>query len=96
MMVSSSFYREKNENKTLKELITEKNNLITSINEYEQNKILPETPVFTDEDYVKTSPRTVYRISLDYLKEILDLINKKKKKKIVNYRSSDMLCIMIL
>lgn len=80
MMVSSSFYREKNENKSLKELIVEKNNLIDFINEYEQNKILSETPKFMEDDMVKPSPRTRYRMNLDYLKEIVDLIKEKENQ----------------
>lgn len=79
MMVSPESFKKNNEEKTLKELINVKNSLLEEITAYETRKILVDNPIFTDDDMVKPSPQLRYRMNLDYLKEILELISEKEQ-----------------
>ena len=79
MMVSPESFKKNNEEKTLKELINVKNSLLEEITNYETRKILVDNPIFTDDDMVKPSPQLRYRMNLDYLKEILELISEKEQ-----------------
>lgn len=79
MMVSPESFKKINEEKTLKELIDVKNSLLEEITDYETRKILVDNPIFTDDDMVKPSPQLRYRMNIDYLKEILELISEKEQ-----------------
>lgn len=74
MMIDPKGYRKENENLTIKELYEKKQDLEKFINDYENNN-LPQ------QDYlIKPSPKTRYDLSKEYLIEIEDLIQIKKKK----------------
>lgn len=79
MMISPEYYKEQLKDKTLKELVIERNKLIEELNKYEYRKILEESKELLPEDCVKPSPSTRYYWRNHYLKEITDLIIEKSK-----------------
>ena len=79
MMISPDYYKEQLKDKTLKELVIERNKLIEELNEYENRKILEDSKEILPEDCVKPSPATRYYWRNHYLKEITDLIIEKSK-----------------
>lgn len=79
MMTSPEYYKEQLKDKTLKELVVERNQLIEALNKYENRKILDDVKELLPEDCVKPSPATIYFWQNHYLKEITDLIIEKCK-----------------
>lgn len=79
MMISPELFKEHNKDKTLKELVIARNQLLDSIKDYENRKILNNSNELTPDDLVKPSPETRYNLNNQYLKEITDLINEKLK-----------------
>lgn len=79
MMISPESFKKDNETKTLRELINVKNHLLKEINDYEERKILIDNPIFIDDDMVKPSPQLRYRMNIEYLTGILELIIEKEK-----------------
>lgn len=79
MMVGPGYYTEKFKDKSLQELVIERNKLIESLNRYENRKILNDTKEILPEDMVKPSPQTIYHCQNEYLKEITELIIEKSK-----------------
>lgn len=73
-------FREDYENKSLKELTEERNNLLKSISWYEKEFILGETKKIT-EIYVNPSPELVYKIDNENLIMLTELINEKLEEK---------------
>ena len=80
MMISPQGYKEQHKDKTLKELIKERNKLLDSLRAYEENT-LNDVPSSDGEMFVKPSPETVYFWSNHYLKEVTDLIIEKSKNR---------------
>ena len=80
MVISPNYYKEQFKEKSLKELILERNNLIEKLNQYENKKILQAMGENETEDFVKPSPKDIYYWNNYYLKEITDLIIEKLKK----------------
>lgn len=81
MMVSPEYFKEQNKDKTLKELVMVRNQLLDSIKDYENRKILNKSNELTQDDLVKPSPETRYNLNNQYLKEITDLIGQKFREK---------------
>lgn len=83
MMVSPSWYKEEHKDLSLIELINKRNDLIKSINNYENNHII-EKMEYAQEEIVHPSPVTKYHWHNEYLKVITDLIleklNEERKK----------------
>lgn len=78
MMVSPEFFKDENKNKSLKELITTKNELINEINECEN--ILNNEAIMSEIAFSKPGPKVRYEMNMLYLKEIIDLIIEKKNE----------------
>ena len=76
MMISAIGYKEEHKNLSLVELINKRNELIRSLNDYENNHI-KDTSSYTNEEVVKPSPSTKYYWRNEYLKEITNLIIEK-------------------
>ena len=76
MMISPSGYKEEHKNLSLAELIDKRNELIRSLNDYENNHI-KDTKPYNNEEFVKPSPSTKYYWRNEYLKEITNLIIEK-------------------
>lgn len=87
MMISPSGYKKEYENLSLVELIEKRNELIKSMNDYENNHI-KDNKEYTDEEIVKPSPATKYYWRNEYLKEITDLIIEKLDKNRINQLES--------
>lgn len=81
MMISPELFKEQNKDKTLKELVIVRNQLLDSIKDYENRKILNKSNELTDDDLVKPSPSTRYYWNNHYLKEITELIEIKFREK---------------
>lgn len=81
MMISPEYFKEQNKDKTLKELVMVRNQLLDSIKDYENRKILNKSNELTQDDLVKPSPETRYNLNNQYLKEITDLIGQKFREK---------------
>lgn len=81
MMISPELFKEQNKDKTLKELVIVRNQLLDSIKDYENRKILNKSNELTDDDLVKSSPSTRYYWNNHYLKEITELIEIKFREK---------------
>lgn len=64
-------YRKNLENKSIEYLILERNRLIRSMEQFENNE-LPE-----EEYYEEPNPATIYMYDYLYLAEICDLVSKK-------------------
>lgn len=80
MMISPELFKEQNKDKTLKELVIVRNQLLDSIKDYENRKILNKSNELTSDDLVKPSLETRYNFNNQYLKEITNLINEKLKE----------------
>ena len=89
MMVGPGYYTEKFKDKSLQELVIERNKLIESLNRYENRKILNDSKEILPEDMVKPSPQTIYHCQNEYLKEITDLIIEKSRYKWQNIEEKD-------
>lgn len=76
MMISPSGYKEEHKNLSLVELIDKRNELIRSLNDYENNHIKEIKP-HNNEEIVKPSLSTKYYWRNEYLKEITNLIIEK-------------------
>lgn len=76
MMISPSGYKKEHENLSLIELIEKRNELISSLNNYEENHI-KDNKEYASEEIVKPSPSTKYYWCNEYLKEITNLIIEK-------------------
>ena len=76
MMISPNSYKEEHKNLSLIELIDERNELIKSLNNYENNHIKNENANNLD-GIMSPSPATRYHWYNEYLKEITDLILEK-------------------
>lgn len=76
MMISPSGYKKEHENLSLIELIEKRNELISSLNNYEDNHI-KDNKEYASEEIMKPSPSTKYYWCNEYLKEITDLIIEK-------------------
>lgn len=70
MMMSPNMYIKELENKSYKELLKERDELINEIKEFENNKI---------KHSFKSSPETMYKVHLQYLSELCLLISNKFK-----------------
>lgn len=71
MMISSFSYIEEQKNKSYKELLIEKNNLLKEISDFENNKI-------SEEEYnINPSPDVIYQCNLLYLSKLCELIAQK-------------------
>jgi len=81
MMISPELFKEQNKDKTLKELVIVRNQLLDEIKKYEDRKILNNNNELTADDLVKPSPETRYDFNNQYLKEITDLIKERLKEK---------------
>ena len=81
MMISPELFKEHNKDKTLKELVIVRNQLLDSIKAYENRKILNKSDELTPDDLVKPSPETRYNLNNQYLKEITELIEIKFREK---------------
>ena len=80
MMMSPECFKEQNKDKTLKELVNERNKLIEKLNEYEEENILNAPQHKFIEIIINPSPEVRYSCYNEYLKEITDLIIKKQQK----------------
>lgn len=72
-------FREDYENKTLEELIKERNQLLKSINWYEENHIISKEKKEI-EIFINPSPEVVYSIDNDNLIMLTELIKEKLNK----------------
>ena len=79
MMISPYSYKEEHKNLSLIELIDERNELIKSLNNYENNHIKNENSNNLKE-IMSPSPATRYHCDNEYLKEITDLILEKQRE----------------
>ena len=79
MMISPNSYREEHKNLSLIELIDKRNELIKSLNNYENNNIKNENGNNL-EVVMSPSPATRYHWYNEYLKEITDLILEKMRE----------------
>lgn len=70
MMMSPHMYIKELENKSYKELLKVRDELINEIKEFEDNKV---------EHSFKPSPETMYKVHLQYLSELCLLISNKFK-----------------
>lgn len=80
MMISPEGFKKDNENKSLRDLIITRNELISYMQEFENRKILSDNKISIEDDYAKPSPSTVYYCYNLYLKEITDLIVNKRRE----------------
>lgn len=83
MMISPELFKEQNKDKTLKELVIVRNELLDGLKKYENRKILNNNNELTDEDLVKPSPSTRYYWNNHYLEEITDLIKQKFREQMM-------------
>lgn len=69
--------KEEYENKSLKELIEDRNNLLIKLKKFEDEYIfnIPEIA-----EYIKPSPETIYCVNNQNLMILIELINEKIKK----------------
>lgn len=81
MMMSPESYKERLAEKTLEELVVERNELISSMNKFENRKIINKSNEILPEDIMKPSASTIYYTNNLYLKEITDLIVVKLKER---------------
>lgn len=79
MMISPESYRKQQEGKSLKELVKERNRLLSNMQKYERENILHKNDKPTD-FVVHPSPGTIYLVSNDYLIQITELIRDKMHK----------------
>ena len=70
MMMSPNMYIKELENKSYKELLKVRYELINEIKDFENNKV---------ENSIKPSPETMYKVHLQYLSELCLLISNKFK-----------------
>lgn len=70
MMMSPNMYIKELENKSYKELLKVRDELINEIKDFENNKV---------ESSFKPSPETMYKVHLQYLSELCLLISNKFK-----------------
>ena len=80
MMISPELFKEQNKDKTLKELVIVRNELIDKIKRYEERNILNTDNELIDDDFIKPSPATRYDMNNHYLKEITDLIKQRLRE----------------
>lgn len=69
--------KEEYENKSLKELIEDRNNLLIKLKKFEDEYIF-NTPEI--DEYTKPSPETIYYVNNQNLMILTELINEKIKK----------------
>ena len=71
-------FREDFENKSIEEIITERNNIIKSLNEYEEKFVFNDSK---DDPslFLKPSPSTIYEVNNEDLIMLTELINEKIK-----------------
>ena len=81
MMISPQGYIEQHKDKPLEELIKERNKLIETLKEYEDENILNNKPKERNGLIIDPSPEVVYSCYNDYLNEITDLIIERQKEK---------------
>ena len=76
-MMGPETYKMSLEGASLKDLVRQRRELINSLYEYEDAHIFGDEEVFS---IMKPSPETRYSMNNEYLKEITDLIEKKRKQ----------------
>ena len=74
MMISPQGYIEQHKDKSLEELIKERNELLDEMKEYEEANILNKKPPIFSGIIIEPSPSTVYYWNNHYLNAITDLI----------------------
>lgn len=87
MMISPNGYKEEHKNLSLVELIDKRNELIGSLNNYENNHIKNNNG-YDLEGIKLPSPATQYYCRNEYLKEITDLIIEKLDEERINQLKS--------
>ena len=80
MMISPQGYIEQHKDKSLEELIKERNELLDEMKEYEEANILNKKPPIFSGIIIEPSPSTVYYWNNHYLNAITDLIIERKKE----------------
>lgn len=77
MMISPKTYREKQENKSYKDLLEEREKLLKKILEFENNFDENSDTVLDDMVIISPSPEVIYQCNLKYLAQLCDLIAEK-------------------
>jgi len=72
MMISPQSFIKEFKNKSYKELLEERENLLRSIYEFEKNGVDNKLG-----DFIKPSPNVIYQVNLEYLGELCRLISEK-------------------
>lgn len=80
MMISPYSYIEEQKDKSYKQLLKERDDLLKEIKEFENNQYN-----IAEQEIISPSPEVVYQCNLMYLGKLCDLIAEKYNKEYINF-----------